>query len=348
MNYLYLILTILILLLVLDKYILHTTKHNITSDYNKDVDDYYNKSIGFLKPEHRLLKILGDVSSGNKVSLSGTCTKFIYNKNTISKELNDKLIKVIREILESIKQISKDDFYIKHIENVYLIVDSKKNQRYFIDFFIYDIKNYYTIRLVCDIVIIDNDIYINYLNVNSGGNSSLLNNYDVKYKSIGILFDSDMFHEDILKIFDNYYRKNYKVIGVSDTNLEYNTEDITGVLTMNSLQQLYFPASTPPAEIRELSSKGLSSHLEMFLPPDQEQKKSSLYGKKEKIIWDNFGIPIKNSESSDYVFNSQVNYEVNQPWQGPGVMYDRVSDDKYNWLKDPARKNLYSAKGYSL
>ena len=59
MNYLYLILTILILLLVLDKYILHTTKHNITSDYNKDVDDYYNKSIGFLKPEHRLLKILG-------------------------------------------------------------------------------------------------------------------------------------------------------------------------------------------------------------------------------------------------------------------------------------------------
>ena len=86
----------------------------------------------------------------------------------------------------------------------------------------------------------------------------------------------------------------------------------------------------------------------MFLPYDQEQKKSSLYGKKEKIIWDTFGIPIENSGSSDYVFNSQINYEVNQPWQGPGVMYDRVSDDKYNWLKDPARENIYPAKGYSL
>ena len=39
-----------------------------------------------------------------------------------------------------------------------------------------DTKNYYTIRLISDIVIIDNEIYINYLNINSGGNSSLLNN----------------------------------------------------------------------------------------------------------------------------------------------------------------------------
>ena len=273
MNYLLLLVTVLILLLVLDKYILHITKYNITSNYNKESNDYFDKSVGFLKPEHRLIKILSDISSGNKVKLTGSCNNYIFNKNTISNELNDKLIKVIREILESIQQISKDDFYIKNIENLYLMVDNKKNQRYFIDFFIYDTKNYYTIRLISDIVIIDNEIYINYLNINSGGNSSLLNKYDVKFRSTGILFDSNMFHEDILKLFDNYYRDNYKVIGLSDTSLEYNTEDISGVLSMNSLKQLYFPASTPPAEIRELSSKGLSSYLEMFLPFDQEQKK---------------------------------------------------------------------------
>ena len=342
MNYLVLLVTVLILLLVLDKYILHITKYNITSNYTKDSNEYYDKSIGFLKPEHKLLKILSDISSGNKIKLNGTCTKYIYNKNTISKELNDKIIRVINEILESIQQLSRDDFYIKNIENVYLIIDSKKNQRYFIDFFIYDTANYYTIRLISDIVIIDNEIYINYLNVNSGGNNSLLNKYDIKFRSSGILFDSDMFHEDILKLFDNFYNDNYKVVGVSDTSLEYNNEDISGVLSMNSLRQLYFPASTPPAEIRELSSKGLSSHLEMFLPYDQKQKKSNLYGKKEEVVWDKFGIPINKSDSEDYVFNNHVNFEVNQPWEGPGIIYKRVSEDKYKWLKDPAKKNLYS------
>tara|TARA_B100001287_G_C22679940_1_gene529782 strand:- start:489 stop:1532 length:1044 start_codon:yes stop_codon:yes gene_type:complete len=347
MNYLILLVTILILLLVLDKYILHVTKSNIVSNYTKESGDYSN-SIGFLKPEHRLLKILGDVSSGNKIKLTGKCTKFIYNKNTIYKELNDKLIKVLKEIIGSIQQISNDDFYIKTIENVYLIIDSKKNQRYFIDFFIYDVKNYYTIRLISDIVIVDNEIYINYLNVNTGGNNALLSKYDVKFRSAGILFDADMFHEDILKIFDNYYNENYKVIGISDTSLEYNTEDITGVFNMNSLKQLYFPSSMEPSEIIQYKSKGLSSYLEMFLPYDQEQKKSSLYGKKEEVVWDKFGIPINKSDSDNYVFNEHINFEVNQPWQGPGVLYDRVSDDKYKWLKDPSRKNLYPSKGYSL
>jgi hypothetical protein len=347
MNYLILLVTILILLLVLDKYILYVTKYNITSNYTNESKDY-SKSVGFLKPEHRLLKILSDVSSGNKIKLVGKCTKFIYNKNTIYKELNDKLIKILKEIIESIQQISNDDFYIRTIENVYLVIDSKKNQRYFVDFFIYDVKNYYTIRLVSDIVIVDNEIYINYLNVNTGGNNALLNKYDVKFRSSGILFDSDMFHEDILKIFDNYYNENYKVIGISDTSLEYNTEDISGVFSMNSLKQLYFPSSMEPSEIIDLKSKGLSSYLEMFLPPDQEQKKSSLYGKKEEVVWDKFGIPINKSDTDKYIFNDHVNYEVNQPWQGPGILYDRVSDDKYKWLKDPARKNLYPAKGYSL
>ena len=73
-------------------------------------------------------------------------------------------------------KISENDYYVKKIENVYCLVDRKNNERYIIDFFIYDTKNYYTIRLISDIVIIDNEIYINYLNINSGGNSSLLNN----------------------------------------------------------------------------------------------------------------------------------------------------------------------------
>ena len=345
MNYLIVIIISLIVLIILDKYVLHTTPYNIKSDKESSI---YEESIGFVKPEHRLLNILNNVSSGSKINLKGTCSKFMYNKNTISKDLNDKLIFVITKIISSINQISKDDFYVKSIENVYGLIDAKKNQRYFIDFFIYDTNNYYTIRLLADIVIIDEEIYINYLNINTGSTNAILNKYDVKFRSAGILFDSDMFHEDILKIFDNHYSSNFNVIGVSDTNLEYNTEDLTSVLTLNSLEQLYFPATKPPNEIKELHSKGLSSYLEMYLPNDQKQKRSSLYCNKEKIVWDKFGIPIKEEDSENCLFNNHINFEVNQPWQGPGDLYKRTSNDAYKWLKDPARSNIYQDKGFNV
>ena len=344
MNYLVIIVIALIILVILDKYILHTTPHNIKSKYNTA----YDETMGFVKPEHRLLKILNDVSSGSKINLKGSCQRFVFNKNTISRELNDKLINVTKDIINSINQISNDDFFVKSIENVYGLIDSKKNQRYFIDFFIYDTRNFYTIRLLSDIVIIDQEIYINYLNINTGSTNALLNNYDVKFRSTGILFDSDMFHEDILKLFDNHYLSDFNVIGVSDTNLEYNTEDLTSVLTLNSLKQLYFPATKPPDEIRELHSKGLSSHLEMYLPENQGQKRSSMFCNKEKIIWDKFGIPIKNETDEDCVFNNHINFEVNQPWNGPGDLYKRTSNDAYKWLKDPARGNIYRGRGFNI
>ena len=81
----------------------------------------------------------------------------------------------------------------------------------FIDFFIYDTKNYYTIRLISDIVILDNDVYINYLNIQSGSNSAILDKYDIKHNSSGILFDADMFHDNLSDIFDNYYKNNLKL-----------------------------------------------------------------------------------------------------------------------------------------
>ena len=86
----------------------------------------------------------------------------------------------------------------------------------------------------------------------------------------------------------------------------------------------------------------------MFLPNDQKQKRSSLYCNKEKIVWDKFGIPIKQENSENCVFNNHINFEVNQPWQGPGDLYKRTSNDAYKWLKDPARSNIYKDKGFNV
>ena len=149
----------------------------------------------------------------------------------------------MKNLINTLKQISQQDYYMKKIENVYGLIDSKGNQRYILDFFIYDTKNYYTIRLVSDIVLIDDEIYINYLNVQTGSNSTILNKYDVKFNSTGILLDSDMFHENIANLFDNYYMNSFSIVGVSDTSLEYNKEDLNDVITLNAIHNMYLPSS---------------------------------------------------------------------------------------------------------
>ena len=42
-------------------------------------DDKNATNIGFVKPEHRLLKILNNISSGSKIKLDGKLHAYIYN-----------------------------------------------------------------------------------------------------------------------------------------------------------------------------------------------------------------------------------------------------------------------------
>lgn len=338
MNYLNLIVIVGIFLFLFDKFFLNSNVNsNLISNYNTN-----KENTGFLKPEHRLLKILGSISSGSKINLNGNTQKVMYSKNTISTDLNEKLIYIVKDIINSINNISNTDFFVKKLENVYIMIDSSNNQRYIIDYFIYDINNYYSIRLISDIVIINDEIYINYINIQSGSNSSLLNKYDIKFNSSGILFDANMFHDDLIKIFDNYYSSSFNVIGLFDTSLEYKKEDLTSVLTLNSLKNNYLPASVSSDTAEELSKKDLSGYIEMYLPENQASIKSPSFCNKYNNNWDNYGIENKNdnSDKNCYVNNNQTTTEYNQPWFGPGVIYGRSSNDEFRWLKDGERGNI--------
>lgn len=340
MNYINFIIFAGICLFIVHKYLNVNQNVPIKTNYQNKIEN-----IGFIKPEHRLFKVLNSISGGSKIKLQGNLNKFIYNKNTISTDLNDRLNFLLKDIITSLNNISRNDFYIKKLENVYISVDQLKNQRYIIDFFIYDIKNYYTIRLISDIVIIDEEIYINYLNVYTASGGTLINKYDIKFNSSGILFDSDMFNDDIIKIFDNYYSSKFKVIGIDSTDLEYTRKDLSSVLTFNSLKNSYLPSNISNETIKDLDKKDLSGYLEMYLPENQNMIKSNEFCNKYSIQWDSYGIE-KNNNEKCIRNNNQTTTEFNQPWFGPGIMYDRSSNDAYKWLKDPARKNLISDGGY--
>lgn len=308
-------------------------------------------NIGFVKPEHRLLMILNSVSSGHKIDLRGACKRYIYNRSTITSEMDNKLSDILKNIISGINKIAKNDFYVKGIENVYVMVSGNNNQRYFIDFFIYDIKNYYTIRLISDIVILNKEIYINYLNVQTASNPILMNNYDVKYKNSGILFDEDMFHNNIDKLFDTYYQSNFRVVGISENTLEYTEEDLTGVYTLNSLRNIYLPASISNQTTENLDKKDLSGYLEMYLPQNQVNIKSPSFCDKYKIEWNKYGIvnDTDNKDSNCYVNNS-ASTEFNEPWFGPGLFNNyRTNETSYNWMRDAGQSgNIISDKGYHV
>jgi hypothetical protein len=337
----------LLLLVVIINYLRIEDSKKLTTLKQDVIKEKNSTNIGFVKPENRLLKLFSNISSGKKIKLYGDCNRFVYHRNTIDKSVNDSLTDILKRMINTLNKVNISDFYVKNIENVYGLIDCKGNQRYIIDFFIYDIKNFYTIRLVTDIVIIDGETYINYLNVQTGSNSTILNRYDVKFNSSGILLDSNMFHENIGNLFDNYYMNSFKVVGVSDTNLEFNKEDLNDVYCLGSLENMYLPSNLSESSINEINSKGLGGYLEMYLPENQPTIKDPSFCNKYKIEWDSYGNPSNdNSDENCYVNNNSTTGEITQPYFAPGVIYERSSNDKYQWLKNVSRGNIMRSQGY--
>jgi hypothetical protein len=304
--------------------------------------------IGFVKPEHRLLKIFSSLSAGPKVKLGGICSHTIYNKNTLPVGLRETAIGLAKRLLNSVQQISQQEYYLKKLENIYHLRDRAGNQRFILDFFIYDVRNFYTIRLIADAVILNGITYLNYLNIQTASNSTLLNKYDMKFNSTGILFGNEMFQENIGSLFDTMYMNAFKVIGVNDTSLEYTKEDLTEVVTLEALETGYMPSHLSQGSVQDLQEKGLDSYTEMYLPSNQETIKDPLFCKKYKIEWDSYGIPYERDDVPDSCIrhNNQARAKINDPWFGPGLMYDRSSEDAYKWLKEPGRGNLVRTHGY--
>ena len=328
-------LIVLILGILLLFYILQMNHTTITGHNLYLKTDTNPTNIGFVKPEHRLLKVLNTVSAGSKIRLDGKLNAYIYNKNTIDKSVEDRLSAIMKKLIGTINLLTENDYYIKQIENVYGLVSRNGNQRYFIDFFIYDTKNFYTVRCISDIVIVDKEIYINYLNVQTGSNPTILNKYDIKFNDTGILFDGNMFKENIDGLFDSFYKNSFEVISVPETSLEYSNVDLTSVVSMNSIRNLYYPSSISPNTVKELEKKDLSGYVEMYLPNSQINIKSPQFCEKYKIEWDSYGIPnlSDNKDKNCYVHDNSMQATINRPINPPGLFNDqRGGTNQYDYL----------------
>lgn len=276
-----------------------------------------NKSIR-PKEKNSLIKLLNDISSGDKVILKDIVEKWSLTKNTIDEELKSKISSLIKEVLLKIKEITDYSFYVNSIENIYVMKDNEGNFRCILNCFIYEIKKYYTIKLVMDIVYYEDEIYFNFIDIDESSINNIVDRYDIRWDGAGILSNYDMFDENTEHILNNYYNSNYNIIYLENKDINI---DKTTLFTMKQFKNDYLPLNSP------------------------KDKKSPYFCEKNKNTWDLKGIKQKTYRECLSHDNSYQGVS-NTPIQGPGVVTNNPDDNQHKWLFSKSMGPLKSSAQY--
>tara|TARA_B100001094_G_scaffold38785_1_gene33192 strand:+ start:1691 stop:2656 length:966 start_codon:yes stop_codon:yes gene_type:complete len=285
---------------------------------NEEIKEEINGAVETIKEiiepvkekEVPLKDVLHKMSSADKVVLNNIVSKWSLNKNLIDSITNENITNIIQKIIESIGYFSKNDYYIKTIENMYVMKDKKNNFRCIVNFFIYDVKNYHTVKLIIDFVSFEDIIYINFIDIDKSGIKNTLQKYSFKYKSQGILNYYDTFDEDIQVLLDTYYTDKFKIIPLRGRP---DTVDVSSVFTLYQLTQKMLPANIPIKD------------------------GSPFFCDKESLIWDTKSLPVPRDE--DCMFNNpSIQQYPSEPSNIPGTIINNVDTNEYSWLNDPVER----------
>lgn len=263
-------------------------------------------------------KILKDfsVDSDNKISLTGNKVEKYYNKNTIDEHFRIPIIEFIKIILKKTNRVNNNEHYVvKEIHDVHQQIDMNRNQRYLVHFFIYNLKTYTTKKLLVDFVIINSQLYINYIGDDIASIYGMVDRYDVKVSlaiqnmkkpySYGYLGK-----KNTVQLMDEFYRlKKLNLIHYDKSINEYPDY-------ISKLNGVY------KADIKDLINK--------FLPSDTPSITSPTFCNNiDTTKWDKYGINKQNSNCT--ANNNTTGYMPNIPLNLPGSdIHPRSYDGKYS------------------
>ena len=278
--------------------------------------DTIDKLLNVEKPKEKRIKLidtLKHISTSDKVTISNITEKWSLNKNVIDPDTNKQSIEIVRDVMDNIGFLSNHKFFIKNIENVYVMKDKNGNFRTIISCFIYDIKNFHTVKLIMDVVYFDNIMYINHIDLDESGIKNVLQHYDIKYKSQGILTNYNNFDQNVEISIDNYYKEKFQVLPLDDDKIL----DLSNTFSFTGLKKKIMPKNTPT-------------------------KESPIFCNKESFDWDSKGINLPGSE--DCIFNNpSIKHYPYNTYNAPGGIVNNVDINSYSWLKDPSRGHTVSA-----
>ena len=267
---------------------------------------------GHVKPEHLLYDVLQQYSSGDKVTLVGACNINLYTKYTIDSGMKHTFTRLLNEIFKSVYNISHKLFRVQELNNIYEQIDIFGNKRYIVDATLHSVSNYYTVKVILDIVTVDNEPMVNYISVNDASNNNIIDRYDIVYQDQGILLNHNNFTENIRSLLDTEYTDRFNVISV-DSKKNHN---FNNVLSLNGLLKHYLPSTLSSDSQDNLRMKGIDGLMEMYFPPDLMTPKSPQFCSKylgETCVFD----------------QSSTQTEYNQPLMVPGQLFNRSSYPKH-------------------
>ena len=152
-------------------------------------------------------------------------------------------------------------------------------------------------RVILDIVIINNEILVNYINVNDASNNNIIDKYDVVFQDQGILFNHNNFSSNIRALLDTEYQKNNKLISVNSASLDSKNYNLENVMSLHSVLKKYLPSTLSSESEKNLQMKGLDGQLEMYFPPTITTAKSPQFCDKYLNGWTSNAVNIPGSES---------------------------------------------------
>ena len=313
----------------------------IASDIHQEVDhsDVIRQQLkqdGFVKPENTLLFIFNQMSSKDKVVLNGDCQTNIFTKDTMPTNKNEYIVDLLSIIIKHIKGISNEqDYFLKDIDQAYIQMDKYENKRYIVVAFIYDVRNFYTMKIAVDFVRKhgDDELYVNSIGNEFSSNYDVLNRYDFSIFSHGYLMNYNMFEKDARAILDENYKKYFRLIGIDDSTLEYHLLNNTYKINkanitkydLDDYNKYYYPAGLPNVDSGPFCQKHLND-------------------------WSENGVKFENPYiSKECVANNNSTVkQINRPYFAPGVVTQRVDENQYDWMAKPERGNLVRTSGYKF
>lgn len=280
-----------------------------------------------VKPAHLLYDLLRKFSSGDKLYLAGKCNVNLYSKYIINVDQKQKFTKLINHIFQNMYRISNTLYKVQELNNIYEQVDGFGNKRYIIDATVNSIANYYSVRILLDIVIINDEIYVNYLNINDASNNNIIDKYDIVYQDQGILLNHNNFTSNVRALLDQEYKKRNQLIAVNSANLDSKNYNLNNVLSLNSLLKSYLPSTLSKESEKNIEMKGLVGQLESYFPSDLPSVKSPQYCNKYLNGWATDTVGKPGGELCVFDHNN-TETEYNQPYMGPGLFFNRSSYPK--------------------
>jgi len=339
MKLLFVVLLIIIVYFIYNRYKPSSNYIYKYSDTTQSVDhsDVIRQKIkedSFVKPENALLYIFNQMSSKDKVVLNGNCQTNVYTRDTMPENKNQYIIDLLDIILKHVKGIDNNqDYFLKTIDQAYVQMDVNENKRYIVVAFIYDIRNYYTMKIAVDFVREkdDDQLYVNSIGNEFSSNYDVLNRYDFSIFSHGYLMNYNMFDKDARAILDENYKKYFRLIGINDTSLEY-----------------YKLKNTYKINKANITKYDLDDYNKYYYPPGLPNVDSSAFCQKHLNDWSQTGVKFENPYiPKECVANNNASRDrPNLPYETPNMVTKRVDQNQYDWMVQPERGNLIRTSGY--